>query len=209
MVRRRQGHDEFWWALRCFSCKGRKPVWYNSFAGDIPITPDWGFGAEVKQSQSEDGRIQFGYELSARPCEDMLISDGTADTLDDLALLLNLREYEVAESSSIDEVVAYRDKWREALISAQDAFMDYRKYMQRGTLADLQKAKKALSRLMARVRNDKSVATRIQSLFRVDLVQLEIMMERLKSQIRQQARGGGGGGGRGGGGRPGGGGGGG
>ena len=135
----------------------------------------------------------------------MLISDGTADTLDDLALLLNLREYEVAESSSIDEVVAYRDKWREALISAQDAFMDYRKYMQRGTLADLQKAKKALSRLMARVRNDKSVATRIQSLFRVDLVQLEIMMERLKSQIRQQARGGGGGGGRGGGGRPGGG----
>ena len=72
--------------------------------------------------------------------------------------------------------------------------------MQLGTLADLQKAKKALSRLMARVRNDESVATRVKSLYGVDLVQLEILMEQLKSQIRQQARGGGRGGGGGGGG---------
>jgi hypothetical protein len=182
-----------------FSCKGRQPVWYNSFEGDIPITPDWGFGAEISQSSSQDGRIQFGYEMTARPCEDMLISDGTADTLDDLALLLNLREYEVVESANIEEVVEYRDNWREQLVSAEDAMKDYTKYMRLGSLADLQKAKKALSRLTARVRNDESVATRIQSLYGVDLVQLEILMEQLKSQIRQQARGGGRGGGGGGG----------
>ena len=76
--------------------------------------------------------------------------------------------------------------------------------MGRGTLSDLQKAKTALSRIIGMVRSNQSVAMRIRTLTGADLTQLEIMLENLKSQIRQMSRGGGGGGGggRGGGGGP-------
>lgn len=181
-----------------FSCKGRKPVWYNNTnEGDIPITPDWGFGAEITDVVRNG--VPFGYQFTARPLEDLLISDGTADTLDDLALLLSLREYEVVESSNIDEVVEYRDAWRESFKAADKSAMDFYKFRNLGSLPDLQKAKKALQRLMSRVRNDESVALRIQSKYGLTLIRMEIMLEQLEAQIRQMARGGrGGGGGRGG-----------
>ncbi|MCH2148606.1 MAG: hypothetical protein MK095_04160, partial [Phycisphaerales bacterium] len=189
-----------------FSCKGRKPLWFNNYDGDIPIVPEWGFGGEITNEPDGQRGFPLGWKFGARPSEDMLISDGTADTLDDLALLLDLREYDVLESDSIDDVASYREEWREQFLSAEKSMKEYIQYMQRGTMADLQKAKKALARVISRVRSNKSVATRIQSLYRMDRIELEIAMERLESQIRQQGRGGGrGGGGRGGGGRGGGG----
>ena len=78
--------------------------------------------------------VPFGYQFTAVPLEDLLISDGTADTLDDLALLLSLREYEVVESSNIDEVVEYRDAWRESFKAADKSAMDFYKFRNLGSL---------------------------------------------------------------------------
>ena len=138
-------------------------------------------------------------------CEDFLISDGTAETLEDLALLLDERQYQVLETKAIHESAEYKEDWRERFDRTLNAFKDYRKYMGRAegdyALENLQKAKKELSRVIAGVRTNESVAIRFKSMSGLDQIQLEIMMETLKSTIRQMTRGGGGGGGgRGGGG---------
>jgi hypothetical protein len=180
-------------AILSFSCKGREPVWYNHFGGDIPIVAEQGYGAKIKRETI--GNIVYGLEMSAEPCEDFLISDGTAANLNDLALLLDVREYRRLETDELIEIAAYKDLWRGKLDRALESIKDYSKYLGRGTIADLQKARRALARLMGLVRTDESVAIRIKSETGLDLVQMEIMMEQLLSRIRQMGRGGGGGGG--------------
>ncbi|MDG2292665.1 MAG: hypothetical protein P8L37_08385, partial [Phycisphaerales bacterium] len=137
-----------------FSCKGREPVWYNNFNGDIPIRPDFGYGAEIRHVRT--GNIMFGYEFSATPCEDLLISDGTASNLNDLALLLNVREYRRLETDKMATMASYQEVWRAKLDRALEALKEYTKYIGRGTIADLQKARKALARLTGLVRTDES-----------------------------------------------------
>jgi hypothetical protein len=190
-----------------FSCRGREAIWYNHYLGDIPVhQEDGSFGDEIRQYYDPRSELPLGLEFSARPCEEFLISDGTAETLQDLAMLMGYREYKVEETEALLDVAEYREKWRAMLQRAYKAFEDYRKYMDRGTLSDLQKAKTALSRIIGMVRSNQSVAMRIKTLTGADLIDLEIMLENLKSQIRQMSRGGGGGGaggaGRGGGGGP-------
>ena len=190
-----------------FSCRGREAIWYNHSLGDIPVsaTQQESFGDEFTNRRDPRSGLPVGLEFSARPCEEFLISDGTAETLQDLAMLMGYREYKVEETEALIGVAEYREKWRAMLKRAYEAFEDYQKYMSRGTLSDLQKAKTALTRIIGMVRTNASVAMRVRTLTGADLTQLEIMLENLKAQIRQMARGGGGGGGAGGGGRGGGG----
>ena len=183
-----------------FSCKGRKPIWYNSYQGDLPIqASEFGYQAEIRNFIGGGGQIDHGLEFSSRICEDFLISDGTAETLEDLALLLDERQYQVLETKAIQESAEYKEDWRERFERTRKAFMDFRKYMGRAdgdyALENLQKAKKELARVIAGVRTNESVAVRFKSMFRLDQIQLEIEMEKIKSTIRQMTRGGGGGGG--------------
>jgi hypothetical protein len=113
------------------------------------------------------------------------------------------------ETKELSDVTEYKDEWRDKFDRALQAMKDYQKYMQRAgagnALSNLQKAKKELSRVLAAVRTNESVAVRIRSMTRLDQLQIEIMLEDLQAQIRQITRGGrGGGGNRGGGlgGRP-------
>lgn len=185
-----------------FSCVGRKPVWYLNLDGDIPIVPEGtGYGARIRFVVAPNG-VVHGLEFDASVCEDLLISDGTAESLEDLALLLDERQYQVMETKVLQDVADYKEDWRERWDRCLQSFKDYMKYMERAggdyALENLQKARKALARVIGAVRTNESVAVRFQSMTRLDLIQLEIMMEELKSQIRQMTRGGRGGGGRGG-----------
>lgn len=191
-----------------FSCVGRQPFWYKSYQGDLPISVDkFGYGAKIRQTIDPRG-FNHGWEFDASVCEDLLISEGTAETLEDLALLLNERQYQVMETKELSDVAEYKDEWRGKFDRALQAMKDYQKYMQRAeggnALSNLQKAKKELSRVLAAVRTNESVAVRIRSMTRLDELQIEIMLEDLQAQIRQITRGGRGGGNRGGGigGRP-------
>jgi len=191
-----------------FNCRGRRAIWDNHYFGDIPVHQDGeGFDSEIRQyyATTKGGdKIPMGLEFEARPSEELLISDGTAETLEELAMLMGYREYKVEETEALLEVVEYREEWRAMLQRAYEAFQDYQKYIERGTLSDLQKAKTSLTRVIGLVRKDNSVAMRMATLFRVDLTTLEALLMQLKSQIRQMAQGGAGGGGagRGGGGGP-------
>ncbi len=189
-----------------FSCVGRKPVWNLNYNGDIPILPEGtAYGAKIRYV-IKDG-VNHGLEFDASVCEDLLISDGTAETLEDLALLLDERQYEVMETEVLQDVAEYKEDWRARWDRCLDAFREYYKYMERAgggyALQNLQKAKKALARVIGSVRTNESVAVRFKSMTGQDLIALDGMMKRLEAQIRQLARGGrggGGGGGRGGGG---------
>jgi len=196
-----------------FSCRGRKAIWDNHYFGDIPVHQDGeGFDSEIRQYYVENtngDKIPMGLEFDARPSEELLISDGTAETLQELAMLMGYREYKVEETKVLLELAEYVPEWRAKLKRAYDAFQDYRKHMERGTLSDLQKAKTSLQRVINQVKSDRSVALRMKTLFGgLDLTTLEALMMQLKSRIRQMAAGGGGGGagggggGRGGGGGP-------
>jgi len=183
-----------------FSCRGREPVWYNSFEGDLPIfASDTGYQEEIRNWISGGGRIDHGLEFSSRICEDFLISDGTAETIEDLALLMDERQYQVVETKVLEEAAEYKEDWRERFDRTLNSFKDFRKYMGRAEgdypLENLQKAKKELARVIGGVRVNESVAIRFKSMTGLDQIQLEIIMEQLKSQIRQLTRGGGGGGG--------------
>ena len=192
-----------------FSCVGRKPVWALNHNGDIPIVPEGtAYGAKIRYVIKD--RVNHGLEFDASVCEDLLISDGTAETLEDLALLLDERQYVVMETKVLQDVAEYKEDWRARWDRCLESFREYYKYMQRAgggyALQNLQKAKKALTRVIGSVRTNESVAVRFKSMTGMDLIALDGQMKRLEAQIRQMARGGrgGGGGGRGGagGGRP-------
>jgi len=162
---------------------GRKPWWRATTNGDKVI----------------DASDKAAAALEAWECEDYCLSDGTAETLDDLAVLLGERQYQLVEGVASEVVETHRTEWRAAWDKAQKAMDDFRMWMGRVNgrdwMANLRKAENSLRRLLSLVKKWPEVQARM----RLDPVQLEIMLERLKEQRKNGGRGGGGnfGGGRG------------
>ena len=164
---------------------GRKPWWRATTNGDKVI----------------DSSDKAAAMLEAWQCEDFCLSDGTAETLEDLAVLLGERQYQLVEGVATEIVQKHHDDWRAAYAKAVKAGMDYQMWMGRvngaNAMGNLRKAESALRRLLSLVKKWPEVQAKLG----VTVVQLEIQLERLKEQRKNGGRGGGGGtGGRGGGG---------
>ena len=170
-------------------------------------------GREVVWSLKEDGEFvvdnddEETAEFTAVAAENLLISDGTADTLDDLALLLGFREYRVFDEYAKEVVSGYRKDWRTAYSNTEAWFKDYQQYLGWASgddaLAYLSKAKRSIERIIRAMEQYPPVELRWKEQHGTTKFELEMLVEQLKQQIRAlRQRGGdrGGGGRRGGGG---------
>lgn len=166
------------------SWMGRKPWWRATTNGDKIIDPS----------------DKAAAMLEAWQCEDFCLSDGTAETLDDLAVLLGERQYQVVEGIAAELVQKHHEDWRAAWEKAMKAYSDFQMWMGRvngpNAMGNLRKAESSLRRLLVLVKKWPEV----QAKMRITPVQLEILLERLKEQRKNGGRGGGGNSGRGGGG---------
>lgn len=64
-------------------------------------------------------------EFRAKTCEDLLLSDGTAESIDDLALLMGMREYRLIEGDGVKKVDDYIEDWRRQFVRSYDLWTEY------------------------------------------------------------------------------------
>ncbi|MFK7959177.1 MAG: hypothetical protein AB8G96_01520 [Phycisphaerales bacterium] len=142
-------------------------------------------------------------KFSAQTAENFGISSGTADSLDDVALLLGLREYDVIDGQSEEIFEEYREDWRKTFSQAEDSLKDYQKLLRRAQgpdyIPNFTKAKDQLKRVIRYMERYDAVRIRLGQQYGVDITSLKIRIYQMEEQLkilRQQDRGNRGGGGR-------------
>ena len=167
------------------SFKGREVVWALNDLGEFLVDDD------------DENTVDF----PAKAAEDLAISDGTVETLDDLAFLLGYREYRVIEGKGEQLVENYTEQWRRTFDDTQSWFKDYFQHQKWATgdetLKWLGRAKRDLEKIIRAMERYKAVEIRWRADLGKTKLELEIEVEKIKEQIRglkQQDRGRGGGG---------------
>lgn len=164
--------------------KGRDVEWSNDESGEYLV----------------DGSEGATANFRARDAENLRISEGTAETLDDLALLLGVREYYVVDGSAEDAVDDYIEDWRRIYDASVESLIDYQKYLGWATgqdtrkylgraLSELKKVRRSLDRYQA-------VELRLAQDYGVSKLGLDILIDQMEERIaamNNRGRGGGGG----------------
>lgn len=170
--------------------KGRKVIWALDDTGELVV--------------DNDTKKTVG--LRAKEAEDLLISTGTVETVDDLAFLMGYREYRQVEGGGEKLVEDYIRDWRRLYDQTKVWWGDYfqHKDWAKGddALKFLGRSKSDLEQIINAMGRYKAVELSWQTEMGVSKVSLEVQVEKLKEQIRglKGNRGGGYGGGAGGGG---------
>lgn len=171
--------------LLSVSFKGRMPVWRNDLRGDVSI----------------DSSDEITFTIPAHICDDVCLSDGIAETMDDLTILLGERNYRILEGPADEIIVEHHEGWTRAWGKAKDSWKDYKKWLGRASgpsrLANIGKAEKALKRLRGLTLKWPEIGT--LSGGRFNKTDIEILLEEL-DRMRRGGRGGSGSQGGGGGG---------
>lgn len=135
--------------------------------------------------------------FNARKAENLGVSDGTIDQLDDLVFLLGFREYRTDQGRGQKLVDDYIKSWRRAFDDCKSAYQDYGQFRQWAsgpdTIPYLGKAKKCLQQIVAAMRRYKAVEIRFQMGTNLNITALEVEIEQIEEQIRALNRSGGGG----------------
>jgi hypothetical protein len=166
--------------------KGREVIWSLDTNGEYVV----------------DSSDEQSANFYAKDAEDLCLTKGTAENLDDLALLLGIREYRVLRGDGEQLFEDYRKDWRRLLDNCRTWWEDYSKYMSwagDNPVAYLGKAKRAVERILAATKRYKAVEIRVMMELGLTQFDLETIIEQLEIQIRRLRQGqGAGGGGRGG-----------
>jgi hypothetical protein len=173
--------------------KGRDVVWSLDQEGEYIV------------DNSDEATVSF----TAKTAEDLCLSDGTAETIDDLALLLGLREYRLVEGEAPVMVEGYVEGWRGLFDRTKTWYSEIQDIQQgRGAtdqIAALGQIKTRLKKIISAMEKYEAVETRWKTDFGLSKLALIVQVEQINEQIRG-LRGGGrgaGGGGRSGGAGPG------
>jgi len=175
------------------SFRGREVVWALNDLGEFVI----------------DNDDEKTLALRAKAAEDLLISNGTIDSLDDLAFLLGYREYREIDGKGSALVDTYVEKWRAQYDRTKELWADYGQHLGWASGDETRKwlgrAKHDLEQIVKAMTRYKAVETRWLTDIGQTKLGLVIEIEKLREQIRAlKSRrgnyGGGGGGGFGGGG---------
>ncbi|MEE8459626.1 MAG: hypothetical protein V3S08_07120, partial [Phycisphaerales bacterium] len=175
------------------SFRGREVVWALNDLGEFVI----------------DNDDEKTLALRAKAAEDLLISNGTIDSLDDLAFLLGYREYREIDGKGSALVDTYVEKWRAQYDRTMELWADYGQHLGWASGDETRKwlgqAKHDLEQIVKAMTRYKAVETRWLTDIGQTKLGLVIEIEKLREQIRAlKSRrgnyGGGGGGGFGGGG---------
>ncbi len=190
--------DAMLWPERKLSAsfKGREVLWSPTDEGEFVVDSDG------------ENTVEF----RAKSAEDLLISSGTVESLDDLLFLMGYREYRLIEGQGEKLVDDYIEQWRKAFDQTKEWYADYEQH--RGwaggtdALKWLGRAKRDLEQIISAMKRYKAVEFRWQTDMGRTIDQLEVEVERLREEIQSLKAGGrssGYGGNKGGGMRPGGG----
>lgn len=165
--------DAFLYPERLLSAsfEGRKVI----FKGDL--TGQWII------DDSESATIAF----RATAAEDIGLSDGNADSFEDLMFILGYREVEKVESGQtmFDDYV--RD-WRRALEQSIEALQDAQAAEGRGDIKDIQKAKQLYEKVVASMKRYPAIEKRLQAQFGVSRLALELRIDQLREAISGSKR---------------------
>jgi hypothetical protein len=172
------------------SFKGREVVWSLTEVGEYVVDND------------DETTVWF----KSKVAEDLLISDGTVENLDDLAFLLGYREYREVGEFGQNHVDDHIERWQKVFAQTQEWYQDYQQHMGWAggaeTLQWLGRAKRDLEQIISAMERYRAVEIRWQRDFGTTKFALETQVEQMKEQIRalKGGRGGnvGGGGGAGG-----------
>jgi hypothetical protein len=170
------------------SFKGREVLWSHE-------------GGEFVVDDDDEATVGFRSKVA----EDLLISDGTVESLDDLAFLLGYREYNEVGASGQEIVNDYIDRWHKMFDKTKEWYQDYQQHMGwatgNETIRYLGRAKSDLERIIRAMDQYEAVEARWRRDFGMSKFQLEIQVEQMKEQLQALRAGRGGNvGGRGGGG---------
>ncbi len=121
--------------------------------------------------------------FTAKLAEDTLLSDGTAENLDDLMFLLGYREYQHVDSGE-KLFKKYKDDWRQAYEKSIE-------YLRDAESADSPSQRKALlEKVVSRMKSFPAVERRLAS-EGVSKLELEVEIDQLKESSRQNRNSGG------------------
>lgn len=158
---------------------------------------DWALdgGGEYLVDGSDKRTVTF----TAKEAEDFCLSDGMAESLDDLALYLGHREFRVKKGSAEAIYDDYVEDWRRAFDTCKRLLEEAQKFMGwatgEDTLKYLGRVKSNLEKVVSQIDRYKAVDLRLQMELGVRRFDLVTQIEILKEQIRALRSGGGGGGG--------------
>ena len=141
---------------------GRKVVWLTDTTGVWIV------------DGSNEGVVNFEANLA----EDTMLSDGTADSLDDLMFLLGYREFTQTESGP-KLAKQYVTDWRKALERVEELAGDVEEA--EPTVQGLSKAKSSLERILAAMKQYPAVATRL----RMKTTDVQIQIDNIKKDIER------------------------
>jgi hypothetical protein len=170
------------------SFKGREVIWTQNTTGEFVVDSD------------DERTVGFRSKVA----EDLLISDGTVESLDDLAFLMGYREYREVGENGQGHVEDYVERWQKVFDQTREWYLDFQQHMGWAsgdeTLQWLGRAKRDLERIISAMERYRAVEIRWQRDFGVSKFELETQVEQMKERIRALKGGRGGGlGGRGGG----------
>ena len=158
------------------------------------------WGREVKWSLTDQGEFlvdndkEATVSFRAKAAEDLGISDGTVENLDDLAFLLGYREYRVVSDEDESLVSDYIEDWRRTFENTKTWWGDYFQHIGWASgdeaLKWLGQAKSDVKKIIRAMERYKAVEIRMATDFGVRKQELEILVEQLKEQIRALKEGG-------------------
>ena len=168
------------------SFKGREVTWANDTGGQWVV------------DSNKEGVANFNASLA----EDMGLSEGTVENLDDLMFLLGYREYDEVESGK-NIVEKYVEDWRRTFDRCKSWYADAQQKLGWASgdeaIRYLGAAKTDLEKILRACKQYPAVAARWQQDYGTSILQLELQIEGIKDQIGDMRRGNGGGGRKGGG----------
>ena len=143
------------------------------------LTDAWGQPVIVENKPGANGNV--GADFVAKSAEDLNISQGTADDLDDLALLLGYREYRVLEGKQNELVVGYVTDWRREFAECRENLTNYEKYLSWASgdqaVAYFGKALRCLEDVLSSLKQYKAVEIRLGTDFGLDKITLITYIE--------------------------------
>jgi hypothetical protein len=146
--------------------KGREVEWLTNTTGTWIV------------DGSADGTANFDAVLA----EDVLLSDGTADTIDDLMFLLGYREFSQVESGP-KVAKQYVDDWRKSLERVEGWMKDIQEVDEPGTVG-LGKRKQLFEKILAALKQYPAIESRLGRQG-VSKVNIEIEIDNIKKEIQR------------------------
>ncbi len=149
-----------------------------------------------------DGNPQGVPDFDASLAQEVCVSEGTVNTLQDVLLLAGIREYHFVGEELAEDVADYKINWRRSYENCKRLWGDYQQYRGWATgedvVAYLGKSKNTLEKMIGLYRRYPAVEKRMQREYGLSLDALERMLEELKEELRRAnergGRGGSGGG---------------